>query len=367
MNVLNKFLFDHLSKRFNKVGIVNQGQAMFASNRLEIDWQTGKGKRRLDIDGWGESYRVSCPFCTDTRQRLQISHRWAEPDVETHQDNLCLLKCYNEDCFARNREAQKRLHAMVFPDGDWADRVELPEHLLKPAVPTVSAPLLLPPCIPLDLMETDHPALQYLRGRGFDPLQLARDRGVAYCESCITSKPKIFEPRIIIPIHQPVPSIHPVYRIPCDKLALVGWQARVLRSDITSTTRKYLNATGMKRNQIVYGVPVAERSTGPVVVVEGVTSAWRVGGNAVALLGKTASREQARLIAHHFTRRPVVVWLDPGAEADAVRVRDQIRSAKSAIRSRDNVVIATTPAGRGDPGECTPEEVSATIKAALGT
>ena len=63
---------------------------------------------------YGETYKVSCPFCSDTRQRLWINHHWGVRDEKTNDDLLHLAHCFNDDCI-NTREVQKELHAMVFP------------------------------------------------------------------------------------------------------------------------------------------------------------------------------------------------------------------------------------------------------------
>lgn len=85
----------------------------------EYDARTGKPRLKFRIIEWGESYRVNCPFCTNMRHRLYVSHRWAVDDRETRDDNMHLVKCFNDDCVS-NRESQKQLHAMVYPLGFYA-------------------------------------------------------------------------------------------------------------------------------------------------------------------------------------------------------------------------------------------------------
>src|SRR5436305_624916 len=91
---LNEQLYDLLCRRFGAVSIANEGDAM--TSRYANDPFTGKTV--LDIAGWGESYYINCPFCTDTRKRLSINHRYGVHDPVIESDNLFLARCFNEDC-----------------------------------------------------------------------------------------------------------------------------------------------------------------------------------------------------------------------------------------------------------------------------
>ena len=99
--------------------------------------------------------------------------------------------------------------------------------------------------------------------------------------------------------------------------------------------------------------------------MEGVVDVWAVGLNAVAVLGKTISAEQCRLVVRYFADRPVVIWLDSDAEDDAQKMRDTVRAAKTAAGANTRVVIAQAPANRDDPGECDASEVKAAIAKAM--
>ena len=65
---LNQQLYDLLCRRFGSVAIANEGEAM--ASRYCYD--PFKERTVRDIDVWGESYSVDCPFCNDTRKRLSI-------------------------------------------------------------------------------------------------------------------------------------------------------------------------------------------------------------------------------------------------------------------------------------------------------
>jgi DNA primase len=133
---------------------------------------------------------------------------------------------------------------------------------------------------------------------------------------------------------------------------LVGWQGRYAGElDWGATGKpKYYNAPGMRKGQLLYNYDQALRQP-LVVVVEGVTDVWRVGPAGVALFGKSASPEQARLLAAGWHGKPVVVLLDADAADEAEKVRRQV-----AALHPEQVVVVTLPDGL-DPGSCPRDEL----------
>jgi DNA primase len=216
---------------------------------------------------------------------------------------------------------------------------------------------------PLDELDPMHPAIRSLLKRGLDPDNLARNYGVLYCEKCLDSRPALREPRIIIPIHELVAAPEPGPT----RGRLAGWQARTAAAQPAEGTPKYLTAAGMRKSDLLYGLPLAVGTTGPVVIVEGITDVWKIGNNAVAVLGKTISHAQCDLLVRHFGGRPIVVWLDEDADVDAARMRDAIQAARASAGDWAPILVARTPAGRDDPGGCTSEQIGAVLRQALGT
>src|SRR5687767_12890973 len=94
MAVLNAFLFGALQACFGKVLVANEGEHSHVY--YCPDWTRG-GKPRAETAHSGEYYRVNCPFCTDSRFRLWINHRWGVYDQVTGNYNLHLAHCYNTD------------------------------------------------------------------------------------------------------------------------------------------------------------------------------------------------------------------------------------------------------------------------------
>src|SRR5579862_7193886 len=134
MTPLNPRLHARLVERFGRVGISNDGQALQVTHMP--DYVHRKGRLKAHVSSWGETYKVNCPFCSDTRGRLYISHRWGVRDPRTGDDLLHLAFCHNEECL-RTREAQKQLHKHVFPDGRYAFEVaSLTSASVTPSAPT---------------------------------------------------------------------------------------------------------------------------------------------------------------------------------------------------------------------------------------
>jgi hypothetical protein len=206
-------------------------------------------------------------------------------------------------------------------------------------------------------LHRDHPVLRYVEGRGFNPHRLAREYDVRYSPACDTSRPRLLKPRIVIPIYVPSGSLSGE-SVPDDgSVELVGWQARIPAQEVEKGCPKYLTATGTPKNRLLYGVPYARDTEGPVVLVEGITDAWKVGKCALALLGKSISPAQCRLIIRYFPQRPIIVFLDRDAAEQALEIRDAVRGARAAARDCGTVKLATVPRGRKDPGECTRDEI----------
>lgn len=356
-SVLNPRLYCGLQRAFKHVAISHAGVPAQIIHRP--DFYSKKGRLKAQIIEYGETYRVSCPFCTDTTQRLYINHLWGVKDKETGSDMLFLAKCYNEDCL-NNRETQEELFDKIFPLGAPIIPIRVapkPEPVFAPAVK-----IELPPSRPVSKLSANHPAMRYLRDREFDPKVLARKWDVRYCAHCLTSRPRIDEPRLIIPIYQPQSSVLDIRPDLPEKL--VGWQGRLI--DPASDAPKYMTSYGMRRNEVLYGLGQAITSERQiVVVVEGVTDAWRIGSGAVALFGKSISPFQSKLLVRSFPNRPVVVLLDKDAEKQAKDVQDSIAQLRNEVGDGAAVVLCKLPRGVSDPADHDRKSLWTMIRKAL--
>jgi hypothetical protein len=318
MTALNPYLYERLVEYYGDVEIVCPGQAI----SWETVWTTVPGasapvKQRRKL-GSGEEYRVRCKLCRDWRPRLYINHRWGVWDPDTESQNLWLANCYNEACYS-DALNQRRLYEILY-ESNYLRRGPQPQVVVLPG--RVGEPAVLRPAEPpgdtirLDQLAglvPNHPALVYLRSRGFDPVKLACLYDLRYCTN---SYFRWATNRIIIPIHQAG--------------MLVGWQARHLGDDVggvpfnQAKVPKYWTSPGMPRRLVAYNLERAlQHST--VIVVEGPSDTWNTGPMALGLLGKTASPEIRAEIVRGMRAHPdgvVVIALDPKPDArDAARNR----------------------------------------------
>ncbi|MEI8373465.1 MAG: hypothetical protein WCJ35_11615 [Planctomycetota bacterium] len=336
---LNPDLYQALVAAFTDVSV--SGENELRQVQTLPDWQDG-GRLRSQVVASGEQYRTACPYCTDTRQRLYFSYQWAIPDPETGNDNLHLVKCFNENCVA-TRERQRALLKRVYPLGR-----ERHAGLAPPS--TVPLPVPFAPSlpdgimVPLDQLPQAHQALTYLLARNFDPAAIWQDWQVQFCELSVSAQPNPSR-RLLIPISDA-------------DARLAGWQARYVGA-CPDSVPKYLSCKGMKKSQVLYGLAEARSTPRQVVIVEGPTDVWRLGPGAVALFGKDMSRHQQQLLDRFLPDRPVIVFLDRDAQ-------DKAAELQRTLLNRGRVaVLAGLPDGRDDVGDCTQEEAWQQIETAL--
>jgi hypothetical protein len=281
------------------------------------EWRRSKGTYNAD----------SCALCMKTRTRYKISDLMLMP-------NLAARGIPTHDAFKvqvndTSRALVKDTNGNMIPD-----------------VPGKTVPLSsLPP---------DHPAIQYLTGRGYDIPQLVSQMSVDFCVEEApedATKGRFYrrfnggfrdtpQNRIIF-----YADIHGVRK---------GWQARYIEH-VADNTRyvlhpynnswcavakkvdgkweklppygeldlsKYKTAFGAKRNEIVMGLDAAVRWNEtfrrgkPYVcsLSEGPLDAGRVGPPGLAVLGKSLSDNQAKLIATHFKRTLIIADNDKAGQ-----------------------------------------------------
>jgi len=340
MNVLNPSLYEALSRAFSPIKVSDDGQ--HASVTHCPAWSKG-GKLEVEVDG-GEYYRVDCPFCTDLKQRLYVNHVWGMMDERTGRRLLFPIHCFNEGCL-NSYSQQNRFWEMVYPMGrlNSKPKIKQPTNVSWRTGWTVPPAIKLPvdPMFPVHDAATSAAAQTYLKSRRFNPGDLWRRWRVLYCPSGENAQPR-FNERIVAPIYS-APEIHQ------HSPKLAGWQARTIAGDLP----KYLTAKGFKKSQMLYGLSAAMATTGPIVVVEGVTDVWRLKSNAVAMFGKTLSTGQQMLLRKHFSDRPIVFFLDDDAQDKMLEVQQTLRSE---LPEDATITVAKLPAGRPDVGDCTYKE-----------
>lgn len=349
---LNPRLHRALVKKFRTVIISNEGDR-YIGTQQESSYRRGRIQNPPLYAG--EYYRVSCPFCDDTRQRLYINHMF-NVVAEGGDDHLYLAHCFNGECIDC-RSVQTRLVEIIFPFGYRSrQRLVMQQPRAVESVQALDQIVTLPPSAPLQDPMSER-AWEYLANRGFDPQEISDRWGVTYCLIAPNVSPRVHS-RIIIPIHH--------YQVGLGSsvaIRLAGWQAREIHS--AGSSCKYLSMAGMRKSHLLYGLPSAVTTTGPIVVVEGPTDVWRLGTNAVALFGKSISPHQIALLNSHLGNRPLVIALDRDAQGEAGRMLSLIRESRSSWRDRQPVVLCAPPAGAKDFGEITREAAWAAVHASI--
>lgn len=308
MNVLRPKLYQQLQRVFGVVKVANHGMAIRWSLKTET-WRDGTRRtvRYMDKnkgDGWGECYRVNCPYCGDKKQRLYISHMWGHVDETTGTRNLWLAFCQNEDCID-SAEMRKSFHDLVFGSIHGVGGVDVVvkgKDLPKLAEGEVEYPgsVWL-----LDRLAPDHAAVAYLQSRRYNANWLAANLGVGYIWEPPINK-QILRDRIFIPVY--LGGI------------LVGWQARSVDQPRHNES-KYLFSLNFPRSRAIYNYDLA-RAFPCVTVLEGATKVWRYGRDSVAAFGKRVTDLQLMLLTS--TWKQLVFMLDSDARKESLELVSRV-------------------------------------------
>ena len=121
---------------------------------------------------------------------------------------------------------------------------------------------------------------------------------------------------------------------------------------------------GFGKSSCVYGLPQCDNA-GPVVVVEGPTDVWRLGGNAVAVFGKSVSFGQKFLLLRRLAGRPLVFMYDQDAQEEARRDANLMRGERRKVGLSAPVVHCPPP--RADVGDSDRGELWECVHRALGS
>jgi len=337
---LNPVLYASLKRVFGTVKISNQGQRQESFTRL--DALTNCLKETITVHG--ESYKVNCPYCGDRRHRLSISYRWNTVTEKGQPYGRHLILCFNERCRQVRDFEEDYLSPYI------RKHPVIPSALQSTTQNLITETTLPGHCIDLRELPADHPAWVYLRGRNFEPAELAVRWGVRFCadapedeKGCIpgtTIITRLVRNRVIIPVFWN------------DKL--VGWQARSLGDHKI----KYYTAPGMPKSQLLFNGDRARKHKFGVIV-EGVFDAFRVGEPAVALLGKHASQVQKDLILSYWYAHGAAVLLDSDAAKDSAKIASSLIEIKS-HDFKHGLFNVPLPAGH-DPASMTHADVWARI------
>jgi hypothetical protein len=280
---LNPLLYQRLLSRFGRVVTSHRGEEAQVFSERDV-----YGKMRYVFKG-GEYYNVCCPFCDDTRFRLEFSYLWGHYDAAHGTSHKHLTTCFNEECVRNNPARVDKLHFEIY---GLMDRQAIQQSPIRQGISTVGR-VIGPPGRVISLVDLppEHSANQYLLSRGFDYKDLAKRYGLGYCEEAAEAYPIMWH-RLVLPIYQ--------------NGQYVGFQGRLLGDG----RPKYYNPPGASKTDWIYNMDAA-RHYSVLVVTEGATKVWRIGPFAVALLGKTLSGKQPALLAEMAKQAEfVVLYLD---------------------------------------------------------
>lgn len=317
---LNPYLYSLLTQKFQSVRVANEGVPAYITTYPD---PLRPGKKVTKADCWGEYYRVCCPYCNDTKYKMWINHMYGADVENGRRTNTHLAVCYKNNCTGEPGK-REQLAAYIFGVGRNFRRAPI-----KTIVAEYEPPVITPPgpIIPLVELPDDHPAIQYVQGRGFLPSVLSQQFSIGLCADVSEQKYELVRNRLYIPI---------VFRG-----GLVGWQARAIHDYAYGP--KYFNAPGTSKSRILYNYDaVADKPF--VVVVEGVPSVWRLGYWGVCIFGKSMSLFQQSLISKTWAGKPVFLMLDNDAKVE-------MQQATTILRQKGVNVIPVYLPDNKDPAD----------------
>lgn len=294
------------------------------------------GRKSRDFQTNGEAYRMNCPFCGDRKGRLYVNHFWMQWDsvVMRHADDM--IKCLNDTrCFdADKAENRSRFFQYLFSGCNPKD-VAMPIAAAAPGETKEVVPAPPGKIIPLSAMAPQQPICYYLRNRGYDLKVLNDYYGIGYVASVDRGHSSKCLDRIYIPLF-------------CEH-KLVGYQCRFIGDrEWTDDVPKSIGMPNMKRGNYIYNYDIVRRSR-VLVLVEGPTSAWRVGFRAGALWGNSLGGAQVTLINNTWSDDClVVVLLDGKATTEAAKVTAKLQGNCHAKVVRVQLPVAEDPATFGE-------------------
>ncbi|MFN3982423.1 MAG: hypothetical protein ACK4SA_18760, partial [Caldilinea sp.] len=284
---LNPVLYARLQRVFGDVEIANEGQGMIGVLQRDVRG-VFFGMRHA-----GEYYRVSCPFCYDTRKRLWIHHRWGVgPDPPLNNPMWWAAVCFNEDCLSRFANLKRLVEMVQADDATYRHSVILSGDT-QIALREVGDPGV---CVPITQLPEEHQAVRYLASRGFDVQRLGQQYAVKFCLDGGKDFPYITG-GILIPIYMEGRYVSWQRRLPFE----ANWKALKMP--------KYFTCPGSKKSQLLYGYDQAAAAPF-ALVVEGITDVWALGSGAVAILGKTLSQRQEQLLLQRWRKLVFLLDLD---------------------------------------------------------
>lgn len=343
--MLNPKLFRLLEQHFGRGNVRLLKEDTPLEGEYTVNAMREERRQRLEVapHGSGEEYRVNCPFCTDTRRRLSINHRWGLFDRQSRSRNLWLAQCFNEQCLT-SYENQRALYDRVFSRADNRDwELEKPTKTRAPRKVKLTAPGSIWSLVDMQRRSPRHPALRYLQDRLLDPGYLSRVFRVGYLVDADDHFLQLAAQRIYAPIYF--------------RGQQRGWTARFV-GDAPHGTPKWYHCPGMDRATLLYNYDQGIQHQ-TKVLVEGPPAVWGFGRQAMALLGKVITGPQIDLLEESMQPDDtIVLLLDPDqSEDDRQRQRPHhIETAYDVLtrrrRLKERVIKVYLPPGR-DPADLT--------------
>lgn len=346
LNPLNPGLFEALQRVFGRVRIVNTGSTAHytkVDNWFSVPLQRQIVENRSDVrlDMWGETYSMCCPKCNDRRFRLYVSHVWGVYNEQAGR-KFYPVKCHNEGCDWRS------LYTDLMPDGEKSFVLDTEQLKNAEVQRKMEYPCNPEDLIPVNKLQRNHPAIQYLISRGFCDLDLLADEyKFCYCEDSpwkrlikdSASNEYWVTPsnRLIIPnIQQGV---------------WAGWQARYIGNipeDVNTKKpliQKYLNAPGYSFGASLYRLDKAiEFSEGQFCLVsEGALSAVACGFAGICTFGMFPKPMQEELLIKHFCNGKIVFLVESEAQSNG-RIYQCIQRLNSKISGK--AIAINLPQGK---------------------
>lgn len=305
------------SRKYVNNRLVSRLREVFGNHAVHIEkpGQTGQfamtttgGSYKLVKKGssTGEEYRINCPFCSDTKQRLYINHLWGTRSVATKRLTLWLAHCFNEECLT-DFENRKELYDMVYNGGDVpVDADMVGEEAVEEEMLPIEFPGLVRPLTDILRTDRDHKLIHWCLARGYDPAYLAEHYDIHHV-SLGRSTASDMTDRLLAPIYADFDG----------EVKLAAWTARRLE-DSGESGPKWKHSYGTIGN-FLYGIEHAQNYE-TIVITEGPGDAWSVGLNAVAVLGKTLQKRKCDILRSVIgsrderVRSAIVLLLDPAQD-----------------------------------------------------
>jgi len=340
--LLNSELYHRLCDAFGRANVkVNYAgdPGAWRKARYVSDHFDGYKLYKDEGTSGGEEFVVDCPFCGDTRKRLQINHRFGTEDPYCDKIITWTMNCFNEACHEDWENRKELLSSLLYGEEgcltiNKAAKVK-PRHEGTLALPKGMRNIHV-----LAQHEPNHPAVQFCWARGFDTQVLAERYGVAYCPSFANTS---VAQRLVAPFWSRVKG----------EVKLTGWTARAVTEDFEGPKwRHSYSAIG----GVLYGAGEATLED-VLVVVEGPGDKWGVGRSGVACFGKKITPQKLKKIANILNKspgKPCVILLDP--EMDAVQLAKGkehhnvvARTALASLAPSNPILDLRLPIG-SDPG-----------------